>query len=231
MEEMKNRRLLDAYIKKYHIDACFSDISLYYPHMTLARFPRRTFLYTDSEFARYIYFMVEGRYKVYGNVDSGKRILYRFCQAFSILGEMEFILGPEERRDDNSVEIVEDCVALLLDYGGIKNQLRSDPVFLFFMCENLVEKSGYFGNMQLVNNLSSAQEKVARYLKNSSNAAGFFRENQVIAAEQLDISYRHFHRILKKFVENGWLRRVDGGYQILEADIVSLSSREQKTEN
>ena len=99
------------------------------------------------------------------------------------------------------------------------------------MCENLVEKSGYFGNMQLVNNLSSAQEKVARYLKNSSDAAGFFRENQVIAAEQLDISYRHFHRILKKFVENGWLRRVDGGYQILEADIVSLSSREQKTEN
>ena len=124
----------------------------------------RTFLYTDSEFARYIYFLVEGRYKVYGNVDSGKRILYRFCQAFSILGEMEFILGPEERRDDNSVEMVEDCVALLLDYGEIKNQLRSDPVFLFFMCENLVEKSGYFGNMQLVNNLSSAQEKVARVI-------------------------------------------------------------------
>ena len=68
----------------------------------------------------------------------------------------------------------------------------------------------------MVNNLSSAREKMAMYLLNSVGSSGIFCENQGIVAEQLDISYRHLHRILRQFVENGWITRLESGYRIVD---------------
>ena len=95
-----------------------------------------------------------------------------------------------------------------------------DPKFLYFVCQVLAEKLSYFGNMQMVNNLSSAREKVAIYLVNSVGSSGIFRENQGIVAEQLDISYRHLHRILQQFVDNGWILRMENGYRVVRPDIL-----------
>lgn len=226
MNEIKNSRLLDAYIKKYGIDQIFSDFSYYYPYMTLVEFPRRSFICCDARFAGYFYFIVKGRYKVYGNLENGKRILYRFCNAFSVLGEMEFMLEERLRADINTVETVETCVAVIFDYREVVPRLLQDAKFLYFVCQIFAEKLSYFGNMQMVNSLSSAQEKVAIYLVNSTDKSGIFCENQGIVAEQLDISYRHLHRILRRFVENGWIARLENGYRILRPDkLRGLESR------
>ena len=224
MNDIKNAKLLDAYIEKYHIDRFFSDFSLYYPYMTLAEFPGNTFVCCDRDFAGAFYFLVEGRYKVYGNSENGKRILYRFCSAFSVLGEMEFMLDEKRQSETNTVETVERCIAVVFDYREVLPGLLKDPKFLYFVCQVLAEKLSYFGNMQMVNNLSSAREKVAIYLVNSVGRSGIFCENQGIVAEQLDISYRHLHRILQQFVDNGWILRMENGYRVVRPDILrSLS--------
>lgn len=216
MNEIKNAKLLDAYIKKYHIDSFFSDISLYYPYLSLVEFPQKTVISRDLDMVGYFYFIVEGRYKVYGNLENGRRILYRFCNAFSVLGEMELLLEADRRTDVNSVETVEQCQIVILDYRSISQMLLKDARFLYFVCQVLAEKMSYFGTMQMVNNLSSAREKVAMYLLNSVGSSGIFCENQGIVAEQLDISYRHLHRILRQFVENGWITRLESGYRIVD---------------
>ena len=216
MNEIKNAKLLDAYIKKYHIDSFFSDISLYYPYLSLVEFPQKTVISRDLDMVGYFYFIVEGRYKVYGNLENGRRILYRFCNAFSVLGEMEFLLEADRRTDVNSVETVEQCRIVVLDYRSISQMLLKDARFLYFVCQVLAEKMSYFGNLQMVNNLSSAREKMAMYLLNSVGSSGIFCENQGIVAEQLDISYRHLHRILRQFVENGWITRLESGYRIVD---------------
>lgn len=216
MNEIKNAKLLDAYIKKYHIDSFFSDISLYYPYLSLVEFPQKTVICRDLDMVGYFYFIVEGRYKVYGNLENGRRILYRFCNAFSVLGEMEFLLEADRRTDVNSVETVEQCRIVVLDYRSISQMLLKDARFLYFVCQVLAEKMSYFGNLQMVNNLSSAREKMAMYLLNSVGSSGIFCENQGIVAEQLDISYRHLHRILRQFVENGWITRLESGYRIVD---------------
>lgn len=220
MNEIKNTKLLDAYIEKYHINEFFSDFSVYYPFMSLTEFPKRTFICCDSDYAGYLYFLVEGRYKVYGNLENGKRILYRFCNAFSVLGEMELLLDDSRRSEINTIETVERCLAVTFDYRKVYSVLISDAKFLYFICQVLAEKISYFGNMQMVNNLSSAQEKVAIYLVNSADSSGVFCENQVIMAEELDISYRHLHRILERFVQYGWIARIEKGYHITRPDIL-----------
>ena len=221
MNEIKNTKRLDAYIEKFHIDHFFSDFQMVYPYMSLVELPRHTFFYFDDDHAHYIYFVVEGRYKVYGNKGDGKRILFRFCRAFSILGEMEFLLPDGALSGVNSVETVEPCVAVVLDFSRVKEFLCRDAAFLYFLCQVLAEKMEKFGSMQMRNSLLSAGEKVAAYLLASADHSGIFCENQRIVAEQLDISYRHLHQILRRFIEAGWLLRIKGGYRILQPDKLS----------
>lgn len=223
MNIINDKQKLDNYIKKYQLESFFTDFSQCYPHLTLAEFPANTFIYTGEEFSGYIYFFVEGRYKVYGNLYNGRRILYRFCHAFSVIGEMEFMLGSGARAD-NSVETVERCVAVLLDYRAIRQSLASDAKFLHYMCQVFAEKLEYFGNMQMVNSCQSAQEKVAVYLLNAADANGIFCENQRIVAEQLNISYRHLHRVLRRFVEQGSLTRIRQGYRITDRERLEQAS-------
>lgn len=220
MQQITDQKLLDVYIRKFHIEDCFSDLEICRPYMKLVYIPERTSIYTDMQYARYIYFIVDGKYKVYGNLADGKRILYRFCSAFSILGEMEFILDREKAAESNSVETVNSCTAVLLDYMPIIDMLRKDNRFLMFLCQCLAEKAAYFGNMQMINSLQSAEEKTALYLLSCVNDDGYFCENRGIMAEELSISYRHLHRVLKKFADSGWIERQHGGYKILRPDVM-----------
>lgn len=220
MNEIKDTKLLDTYIKRNHIHSFFSDFELCYPHMTLAEFPKNTFICCDSDYRGYFYFFVEGNYKVYGNLRNGKRILYRFCNSFSVLGETEFLLDETYHAEIHTVETTNRCVVVLLDYRDIMPVLLEDAKFLHFICRVLAEKLSYFGNMQMINTLSSAREKVAIYLVNSVDHSGIFCENHGIVAEQLDISYRHFHRILQQFAHNGWIARMKNGYRIIRPDML-----------
>ena len=150
MNEIKDTKLLDTYIKRNHIHSFFSDFELCYPHMTLAEFLKNTFICCDSDYRGYFYFFVEGDYKVYGNLRNGKRILYRFCNSFSVLGETEFLLDETYHAEIHTVETTNRCVAVLLDYRDIMPVLLKDAKFLHFICRVLAEKLSYFGNMQMM---------------------------------------------------------------------------------
>lgn len=80
MNEIKDTKLLDTYIKRNHIHSFFSDFELCYPHMTLAEFLKNTFICCDSDYRGYFYFFVEGDYKVYGNLRNGKKNTVSFLQ-------------------------------------------------------------------------------------------------------------------------------------------------------
>ncbi len=204
----------------------FSNYEMYRPYFSLVEFPKRSFIYSSDYNERYLYFFVKGRFKVYGNLSNGKRILFRFCSAYMLMGEMEFLMG-EQRMEETNVEAVEDCVAVTLDYRNIRNLLENDTKFLHCLLQCMAEKISYFGNMEMVNNLHTAEGKVAVYLLNSVEGTGIFSENQRIVAEQLNISYRHLHRVLQKFVDLGYLQRVNHSYRVMDREGLKKNAAEQ----
>lgn len=220
------QKKLDEYIKKNGIDALFSNYEAYKPYFSLMEFPKRTYIYSNDYNERYLYFFVKGRFKVYGNLSNGKRILFRFCSAFMLMGEMEFLMG-EQRLEETNVEAVEDCVVVALDYHDIREQLENDTKFLHCLLQTMAEKISYFGNMEMVNNLHTAEGRVAVYLLNSVKGTGIFSENQRIVAEQLNISYRHLHRVLQKFVDSGYLARMNHSYRVLDREGLKKCAAEQ----
>lgn len=221
MKIVKNTTLLNKLIDENHIADLFSNFEQYRPYFSLVELHRRSILLTEYEYANYLIFFVKGTFKVYGNLENGKRILFRFCHAFMMLGEMEF-LGHMDI--STSVEAVENCLCVALDYRPIREQLQNDPVFLHHLCKVFAEKLAYFGTLQLHNVLQSAEEKVAVYLLNMTESSPTFKENLRIVAEELNLSYRHLHRVLRLFKEQGIIAPIDGGFKICDREQLTMYS-------
>ncbi len=66
--------------------------------------------------------------------------------------------------------------------------------------------------------LGSSEKKVANHILRVAGNTGLFTRNQRMAAETLRMSYRHMHRILKKFVDEGMIERIKSGYKIIDYD-------------
>ena len=202
MKTICDDQLLDKYIKKYALDTIFTDFAFWRQRMTLVEFPKKSLIAYTDESRTCLAFVVKGRFNVYGSLSNGKQILYRFCKAFMFLGEMELLEDSQPLMQMNCV--AEDmCHVILCDYTHYGDKLLEDTKFLKFLCMTFAEKMKTFGTMQAVNSLQSADAKVASYILNAIGPDGIWSENLRIVSECLNISYRHLHRVLKRFVDDG----------------------------
>ncbi len=215
--KVMNDDLLQYYIEKYKIYTFFTEFEYWQKRIKLVVYPKKTYINYASMQKNQIGFFVKGRFKVCGNLSNGKEILYRFCKAFMILGEMDLLM---DNPSDVEVycETMEECHAVVLDYSGEKERLLKDASFLLCVCKSLAEKTSNFGVMQAVNTLQSAQAKVAIYILNTVGEQGVLTVNHRQIAENLNISYRHLHRILNKFVELRYLEHIDHYYRVMDSD-------------
>lgn len=222
---MKNEDLLEYYIEKYKIDTFFTDFDFWKTRMHLMTVPKKHCLDFINEYANHIVFLVKGQLKVHGNLYNGKSMIFSFCEAFMTLGEVDLLV--ESSSDVVMLsETLESCDIIFLDYSGAKDILLKDSAFLLGICNSLAEKTASFAVMQAVNTLQSAQAKVAVYILNTVNDNGFLMENQRIIAEKLNVSYRHLHRILKKFTDLGYLEHVEHYYKVIDRKALEMCAAE-----
>ncbi len=198
-------------IIKYKIDRYFEDITPFMTCMKLLTFPKNTYLYSHEEHKKYVYFLIEGKLQVYATMEDGRQMLVRKCEEFIFLGDME-LLGYRE--DSNMIETVTECTFLTIDISVCREQLMQDRKFLRFLCDCLAEKISYFARIQFRNRTNTPREKVAIYVLQEADKNNCFRTNLRGASEFLAVSYRHLHRILGEFVDNGILERAEPGYII-----------------
>ena len=199
------------------MEAFFSNFEAYIPCFYALKMERLDFIQTGDAYDCFLYYYVRGKFKVYAELENGRRKLLRFCEGPMLLGEMELLLYKEEM--SCCIEAVDSGLVLVLDYTSVREKLMSDVRFLRWMCESFAEKMAYFGKRQTANAVLKAEEKVWDYLRHSVDDTGIFKTNLRVVAEELDISYRHLHRILNGFVRQGIVDRLpDGSMRIQECD-------------
>lgn len=204
------------------LKAVFSNPEKFRPYLSERQFRAGEFLNMDS-LETILYIFVRGRFNVYGIEADGSQFLFRSCEAIMLIGENELLVKAYEDLNSMyqiafSLEMLTDCTVLTLDYRRVIPDLLQDVRFLNVMCHSLVEKTLHFGRLEMNSTLLSADARVARYLLNTADKTGKVKGNQSIVAEQLRISYRHLHRVLKKYVESGYIARESGGYRIVDPD-------------
>lgn len=191
------------------------------------------YLCQEGENARFLYFLVDGRCKVTRFLNNGKESLLCFCHNFAVVGEFELVhcfsmksrLQPDSQPISQlaaltvktNVQAIGPVWCLCLPLTAAQELLTDSPLFLRFLCEHLCQKL-----IRNTHNLSISlnypvDERLASYIYCTCQN-NFFQDNYTHLAEYLGCSHRQLLRVLRRFCEEGILKKEDHAYHIADGE-------------
>ena len=206
---VKNKDLLDKYISATGISRFFSqDISNL---LELFSLEKGDFLINEGECSDYLFFLVNGKLKVFSHSTSGKMMSLSLFNSFQIIGETCSLWNkPPTASVQATCKTY--CIGISMQYRDL---LLNDIVFLRYICQNLGDKLSYMNNNTCINLYESLESRLASFILKSENN-GIFSYNLTECAELLCPSYRHLLRIINLFCNTHKLSKNGKSYKIID---------------
>lgn len=169
-----------------------------------------------------LYFLVQGKAKIYMLHENGKSSLIQFLQKGDWIGELTLL---EIEKQQKEVIAINECTCLSIPMDVAKKELLTESEFLLFLNrylgKKLLKRTEFFArnqNYELKNRLAS-------YIL-LTECDGIYREKHTETAEFLGISYRHLLYTLKKLQDENYIYKSKHGYKI-EAEKLKYLARDQ----
>src|SRR6266511_3344355 len=163
-----------------------------------------------------LYFFVEGRAKVFIPVQNARQLLLCFYEPLQLFGDLEIF--EDDPLATTTVEAMTPCVCLALSRAFVINEMAVDPVFLKRLCLSLGRKLGRVIRNSALNLLHPLENRVASYILATATSNHkhqlVFSGNLTQIADLLGTSFRHLHRTLQSFCDQGILVKVKTNYTI-----------------
>ncbi|HEX3021039.1 MAG TPA: transcriptional regulator YeiL [Lachnospiraceae bacterium] len=211
------------------------------PYLELHTFEKNATICSEGEQFQMLYFLVEGRAKLYITHTNGKVSMINFLTAPNLIGEMELI-GAQEF--SHGITALTECKLLALPLYKLREQLLSDSKFLLFLCKflsskalkntkkfsqninyTLKERLAYF--ILLSTDINDG--KVHRTFDETGTSFNIYKERHTEVAEYLGVSYRHLLYVFTEFCEKQILKKTSKGYLITDYSALhTLSADIQK---
>lgn len=227
MEVIKDLECIKMYYRQYNMERLFSVDLL--EKFELIKANTLEYICKQEEKMEHLYFLVEGKAKVFNALANGKTLLISFYEPFEVIGDVELI---KFKPAIATVQALSDCYMLALSTEKLRPALQKDIKLLNFVCTALAEKLDHISNNSSINLLYPLENRLASYINMvaTEEKAGqgrrqrYFNENLTQLAELLGISYRHLLRTLKTLCNRGILSREKKGYMIQkEEELKSLA--------
>lgn len=178
------------------------------PYVTITEFQPEEFIIREGERPRYLYYLTEGRAKLFLSHENGKISLINFLEGSCFIGEMELL---DEKRLPQGVKAISLCRCYQIEIAGCGEKLLQDAKFLRFLCTFLSEKATNNTNNYMRNQSYPLKPRFAEFiLKMTVN--GYYREPHTEVADFLGVTYRHLLYVLAGFVQEGILQKTNRGY-------------------
>lgn len=192
------------------------------PYTTLKEFQPEEFIIREGERPSCLYYLVDGRAKLFLSQENGKVSLINFLEGPCFIGEMELL---DETRLPQGVKAISLCRCYQIEVSECREKLLQDTKFLRYLCTFLSEKATQNTNNYMRNQSYPLKNRFAEFiLKMSIN--GYYREPHTEVAEFLGVTYRHLLYVLAQFVQEGILQKTNQGYYITnEEKLKSLISK------
>ena len=177
----------------------------------------------QGEELNYLYFLMQGKVKIYSTSIDGKRLIVAFNRPIQLFGDIEFL---QQSTILNTVEAL--GVVHLLRFSITEaKRLQTETSFNDYLL-NLISRKFYTKSHVLsFHLLNEASTRFASYLMSiSHNEHGQFERSFVKKkdltemAEFIGITTRHQNRIIQKFVEETILERTNKGIVILRPHLL-----------
>ena len=124
------------YLEAYTIQSLFSfNIS---PFIQVFQFDKGDFIIQEGTEPKYLFYMVEGKAKLYVTHKNGKVSLINFLTPPIFMGEIELL---NEEKYSKSIQTSSKCICLGISIEQCKEKLLADAHFLKYLCIFLSNKS------------------------------------------------------------------------------------------
>jgi CRP-like cAMP-binding protein len=206
MKIINSPNLLRKYIELYNIQSIFSENLE--DHMNLYQFKKGEYLFTSSEKVSYFFLLVSGGAKVVLNLENGKSILIDYSKPLEMLGEMEIINNQYSKYD---IIAMEDSTVIGIPMEAFSKLIDNDPIFWKHLYSSSLDKLQSTVTSNIISSSYSFEHVLANYLITHSvekadeivvESASFNDLSQLLGT-----SYRHLNRVLKKFIQNGLIKK------------------------
>ena len=228
MKIIDNEALVYSYFQQSYLKTFFSLADL--SNVQLCCYSKGECVITAGESLQYLYFLVEGKVKIYTITPEDKQLIIRFARAPVTLGDIEF---ANEETAMNFVEASTDCLAICISYKSVKETIGTNPNFLYFLLKSIAQKFRTKTDFTSFIVLYPVEVRFASYLLSiSTDTEGtMFREdmgnlkiNDV--ADMIGTSYIHLNRVIQKLCHQQIIERVNGSIHIKNIDKLRVLAKD-----
>lgn len=212
MEKIQSSSIIENHLNQHSFADLFSfDIK---PYLSIAKFEPGEAILQEGTAPSHLYFLFEGRAKLYITQKNGNINLINFLESPCFIGEMELL---DSTGACHGVTALQTCRCFSIDVSACRHLLLNDNCFLRNLCRAMSQKT-----LRDVQNYSRNQTyplktKLAAFILMTSRN-GFYRERHTETAAYLGVSYRHLLYVLAEFVSEGVLEKTKSGYHIIHPD-------------
>jgi cAMP-binding proteins - catabolite gene activator and regulatory subunit of cAMP-dependent protein kinases len=163
-----------------------------------------------------LYFFVDGRAKVYSQMENGSSLLVRFYSPFDILGDVELFSRTSFLLNADAIE---GATCLFLDKREIVKHSERNAALLQELCARLGRKLAEFNASAAINLRYPVANRLASYLvavECEEDCKTLGTDDLGELADLLGASYRQLSRVLRDFKDSGILEERRGAVRVLD---------------
>lgn len=209
MKRIYDDGLLNQLIKKTKIADIFTlDITKI---IDLFLFEENEYLIHQGEYSDYLYFLANGRLKVFSTNLLGNIVPFGCYQRFRVIGEVSLLWGD---KPDASVQAMEECYCFGINLYKHRQMLMNDNSFLRYICALLCSKVKTLDNNMAVLMFMPLETRLASFILQNTEC-GVFQTSLLECSELIATSYRHLLRMMRDFCDRGMLKKEKQRYIII----------------
>jgi CRP-like cAMP-binding protein len=183
--------------------------------LEFVHFDKNDRLLTEGEELEYVYILLKGRVRTMHSTKNGAMNLNAISKPISVYGQVEFMNGQLVNHD---VIALSPCLCLRFDVEKYGSRFMNDVAFMRYVAKSLANISYNLANNAAISINFPVENRLASYFM-SVEQNGMVHENFVQVAQMIGSSYRQVQRVLKSFIERGYIVKVKRGvYQIKNPD-------------
>lgn len=180
------------------------------PYISIVHFDPDDKILEEGVSPSHLYFLFEGRAKLYITQKNGNLNLINFLEAPCFIGEMELLNSSAAC---HGVTALHACSCFSIDISACRHLLLNDTLFLRSLCRSMSQKALQDAQNYSRNQTYPLRSRLASFILMTSQN-GIYRERHTETAAYLGVTYRHLLYVLAEFVKEGILEKTRSGYQI-----------------
>lgn len=203
MKNIQDEKLLQTTLQKYELDKIVNLEKK--PPFSLHYYDANEVILHEGTELESLLFLVDGKVKVTSSVATGKSLLLRLVQPFSIIGDIELIRNVSVQ---SQIKAVEKSLLIGLPRDYIKKYEQDNPKLLHLLLDHVAYKLQTCTTASRVNLLASVENRFASYLLSTLAADAdhpFGLELKTTNLQEiaglLGTTYRHLNRVVHSLIE------------------------------